>query len=59
MIRIGMNTLLWTDQFRIEEHRGQLLKLKKWGFDGVELVADQLLPEEVPDIAVLLREAVP
>lgn len=35
-MKYGMNMLLWTSDVT-EEHYGILEKLKKWGFDGVEL----------------------
>ncbi|MFD2701879.1 sugar phosphate isomerase/epimerase family protein [Paenibacillus shunpengii] len=56
MMRIGMNTLLWTENFRTEEHQGLLWKLKNWDFDGVELVADAIPAAEASSIASMLRE---
>ncbi len=55
-MKVGMNLLLWTDQAKPEEHRELLGRIKEWGFDGVELVADNMEPKDAAGFAVLLKE---
>lgn len=38
-MKIGMNLLLWTDNFNPQKHKELLVSIREWGFDGVEIPA--------------------
>ncbi|MCD9023712.1 sugar phosphate isomerase/epimerase family protein [Cohnella silvisoli] len=55
-MKVGMNMLLWTDKPNPSEHYDLLSKIKQWGFDGVELAADNMDPADAKAFAVALDE---
>ncbi|RXZ79692.1 sugar phosphate isomerase/epimerase [Paenibacillaceae bacterium] len=56
MMKVGMNVLLWTDRPDPSSHQRLLHSIKEWGFDGVELPADNMAPGDALAFARQLQE---
>ncbi|MFC7147657.1 sugar phosphate isomerase/epimerase family protein [Cohnella cellulosilytica] len=55
-VKVGMNLLLWTDKPDPSVHGELLRRIKEWGFDGVELPADNMALADARAFGALLRE---
>ncbi|MFC5650597.1 sugar phosphate isomerase/epimerase family protein [Paenibacillus solisilvae] len=55
-MKVGMNLLLWTDKPNPSEHLKLLESIKEWGFDGVELAADNMDAGDARAFGLILKE---
>ncbi|MBB6670689.1 sugar phosphate isomerase/epimerase family protein [Cohnella nanjingensis] len=55
-MKVGMNLLLWTDRPDPSRHLELLRAIRDWGFDGVELAADNMDPADARAFGLILRE---